>query len=57
MTDAFFLLIFNLSGSSLAVQWLRLHSSTAEGAGWIPGQRTKILYATQCGQKIKRKIF
>ena len=57
MTDAFFVLIFNLRGSSLPVQWLRLYTSTAEGAGWIPGQRTKILQAAQCGQKIKRKIF
>ena len=57
MTDAFFVLIFNLRGSSLPVQWLRLYSSTAEGAGWIPGQRTKIPQAAQCGQKIKRKIF
>ena len=56
MTDAFFVLIFNLRGSSLVVQWLRLCSSTAEGADWIPGQRTKILHGSQCGQKIKRKI-
>ena len=30
-----------LSGTSLAVQWLRLHASTAEGAGSIPGLGTK----------------
>ena len=29
-------------GTSLAVQWLRLHASSAEGAGSIPGQGTKI---------------
>ena len=30
-------------GTSLAVQWLRLHASTAGGTGTIPGQRTGIL--------------
>ena len=34
---------------SLAVQWLRLHASTARGADSIPGQGTKILQAAQCG--------
>ena len=29
-------------GTSLVVQWLRLHASSAEGAGSIPGQGTKI---------------
>ena len=29
-------------GTSLAVQWLRLHFSTAGGRGWIPAQGTKI---------------
>ena len=29
-------------GTSLAVQWLRLHSSTAGGVGLIPDWRTKI---------------
>ena len=32
-------------GTSLAVQGLRLCASTAGGAGLIPGQGTKILYA------------
>ena len=32
-------------GNSLAVQWLGLHAFTAEGAGSIPGQGTKILQA------------
>ena len=31
----------------LAVQWLRLHTSTAGGVGLIPGQGTKIPHATQ----------
>ena len=33
----------------LVVQWLRLHAPTAEGAGSIPGQGTKIPHAA--GQK------
>ena len=35
----------------LAVQWLGLQASTAGDMGSIPGQRTKILYATRCSQK------
>ena len=42
-------------GTSLAVQWLRLFASTAQGMGLIPGQRPKIPHATQCGQKKKKK--
>ena len=30
------------TGTSLAVQWLRLCASTAGGAGSIPGEETKI---------------
>ena len=30
-------------GTSVAVQWFQLSASTAEGAGLIPGQGTKIL--------------
>lgn len=37
-----------------AVQWLELHSSTAGGTGFIPGQRTKILKATWQKKKKKR---
>ena len=29
-----------LCGTSQVVQWLRLHASTEEGMGLIPGQRT-----------------
>ena len=32
--------------NSLAVQWLRLHASTAGGTDLIPGQGTKIPHAT-----------
>ena len=40
-----------ISGNSLAVQWLRLHAFTAKGMSSIPGQGTKILQAVQYGQK------
>ena len=43
------------AGTSLAVQSLRLRASTAEGAGLIPGQGTKIPHAVWCSQK-KKKI-
>ena len=42
-------------GTSLAVQWLRLCASNAEGAGLIPGQGTKIPHAVQHCQKKKKK--
>ena len=35
------------------VQWLRLRAFTAEGAGSIPGQETKIPQAVWHGQKKK----
>ena len=41
------------SGTSLAVQWLRLCTSSAGGAGSIPGQGTRILHAAWYGQKRK----
>ena len=34
----------------LAVQWLRLHASTAEDTGSSPGRGNRILRATQHGQ-------
>ena len=42
-------------GISLAVQWLRPHTSTAGNTDLIPGWGTKILRAVQCGQKIGKK--
>ena len=33
-------------GNSLAIQWLRLCTSTVERMGLIPGQGTKILHVT-----------
>jgi len=43
-------------GTSLGVQWLRLHASTAGGVGSIPGQGTKIPYASAWPKK-KRMQF
>ena len=42
------------SGTSLAVQWLRLHAPNAEAMCSNPGQGTKIPYATRRSQQ-KRK--
>ena len=41
-------------GTFLAVQWLRLHTVTAEVTGSIPGQVTKIPQAAWCSQKKKK---
>ena len=38
-------------GTSLLVQWLRFYASDTEGAGLIPGLRTKIPHAGHCSQK------
>ena len=37
-------------GTSLVVQWLRLHASPEGGLGSIPGQGTQIPHAAGCGQ-------
>ena len=39
--------------ASLAVQWLRLHASTAGGTGLIPGWGTMIPHAAWCGKNKK----
>ena len=36
------------------VQWLRLHTSYARGAGSILGQGTKVPHAVQCSQEKKK---
>ena len=36
----------------LAVQWLRLSASTAEGTASSPGQQTSILQVAFCGQNV-----
>ena len=44
--------------TSLAIQWLRLHTSVAGDTGSIPGWGTKIPNAAQCDHKEeKRKSF
>ena len=37
--------------TSLVVQWLRFHASTAGETGYIPGWGTKIPYASWCNKK------
>ena len=37
-------------GTSLVVQWLRLHASPEGGLSSIPGQGTQIPHAAGCGQ-------
>ena len=44
-----------ISGTSLTVQWLRLHAFNAGHLGSIPGSGTKIPYAIWCSQKKKKK--
>ena len=39
------------------IQWLGLHTFTAEGPVLIPDQRTKIPQAAQHGQKKKKEEF
>ena len=43
----------SVSGISLAVQWLRHHTSTAGDTGSTPSPGKKILHAARCSQKIK----
>lgn len=45
----------NMSGTSLVIQWVRLHDSTAWGTGLTLGWRTKVPHPTQWGQKKKKK--
>ena len=45
-----------VTGTSLAVQWLRLYASNAGGVGSIPGQGTKIPHAMWPKDKSKSKI-
>ena len=37
-------------GTSLVVQWLRLHALNAGGIGSVPGWGTKILHTTSVAQ-------
>ena len=42
-------------GTSLVVQWLGLHASTAGGTGSIPGRGTRIPCAVRCSPKKKKE--
>ena len=44
-------------GTSLVVQWLRLHAPNAGGMGSIPGLGTKILRAPRHSKEKKKKFF
>ena len=43
-------------GTSMVVQWLRLHTSTAGDMGLIPGWGTKVPHALRGVAKKKKKI-
>ena len=43
-----------LSGTTLVIQQLRFHASTAEGMGLIPGQGTKTPHAKRYSEKTKQ---
>ena len=42
-------------GTSLAIQWLGLHASTAGGVGWIPGWGTNVPASHVARPKKKKK--
>ena len=44
-----------MGGTSLVVQWLRLHAPNAGSPGSIPGRGTKIPQAMWLGQKKRTK--
>ena len=46
----------NIYRSSLVVQWLRLHTSTAGDAGSIPGQEAKIPHAAHEAKRKKKQV-
>ena len=47
---------FQSGRTPLVVSWLRLHTFSAENSGSIPSRGTKILQASWCGKKKKKKI-
>ena len=51
----FLLLLLTPSGTSLVVQWLGPHASTAGGVGSIPGWGNKIPHAALCDRKVRRE--
>ena len=52
----FYCKMLPLGWNFLAVQWLGLHASTAEGMGSIPGQGTKIPHAVRYGLRKKKNV-
>ena len=49
--------MFGGGGTSLPVQWLKLHASTVEGLALIPGWGIRIPHAAWNSQKVNIKIF
>ena len=47
--------IVEVTGTSLVVQWLRLHASNPEDVGSIPDLGSKTPHAAQCSPKIENK--
>ena len=45
----------NINGNSMVAQWLGLHAFTVKGEASVPGLRTKIPQAAQCGHKKKKE--
>ena len=54
-TSHYLCLKYLILGTSLMVQWLRLHTSSAGGVSLIHGLGTKLPNATVCGQKFKKE--
>ena len=50
-------MLTRLIETSMTVQWLRLHASTAGCTGSIPGQGTKIPHTASCGQEKDYGLF
>ena len=56
-TSAWIFFIFRLVlswGTSLVIQWLRLHTFTTGGVGSIPGRGTKSPHAAKCSKERER---
>ena len=47
----------NTRGTSMEVQWLRLHASTGGGMGLIPGWGAKILHLVRPKKKVITRAF
>ena len=47
---------YNITGTSLAIQWLGLHTSTSGSSCLIAGQGIKVSQAAQHDQKTKQEV-